>query len=104
MERYDGKTKRDDYIKYGLIAAGVLLLILGYALLTGYLKRTYSLLCLCAGFRRCGSGKGGHRADSSAENLRNYFLVKYEIPHLLKADSWFSTNGDCFFRRKTTIL
>lgn len=41
MERYDGKTKRDDYIKYGLIAAGVLLLILGYVLLTGYLKRTY---------------------------------------------------------------
>ena len=27
MERYDGKTKRDDYIKYGLITAGVILIL-----------------------------------------------------------------------------
>ena len=27
MERYDGKTKRDDYIKYGLIAAGVIMVL-----------------------------------------------------------------------------
>lgn len=41
MERYDGKTKKDDYIKYGLIAAAVILVVVGLNLLTGYLKKTY---------------------------------------------------------------
>lgn len=34
MERYDGKTKKDDYIKYALIAAGIVALILIYKLVT----------------------------------------------------------------------
>ena len=34
MERYDGKTKKDDYKKYALIAAGVVLLIVLYNVLT----------------------------------------------------------------------
>ncbi len=34
MERYDGKTKKDDYKKYALIAAGVVLLIVLYHVLT----------------------------------------------------------------------
>ena len=27
MERYDGKTKKDDYIKYGLITAVVIMIL-----------------------------------------------------------------------------
>lgn len=34
MERYDGKTKKDDYKKYALIAAGVVAVIILYHLLT----------------------------------------------------------------------
>ena len=34
MERYDGKTKKDDYIKYALIAAGIVALIVLYKLVT----------------------------------------------------------------------
>lgn len=41
MERYDGKTKKDDYIKYGLIAAAVILVVVGLSLLTRHLKKTY---------------------------------------------------------------
>lgn len=39
MERYDGKTRKDDYIKYGLIAAAVLVLVIGLSLTTRYLKK-----------------------------------------------------------------
>ena len=34
MERYDGKTRKDDYKKYALIAAGVVALIVAYKLVT----------------------------------------------------------------------
>lgn len=34
MERYDGKTKRDDYIKYALIAAGIIVIIVLYKFIT----------------------------------------------------------------------
>ena len=34
MERYDGKTKKDDYIKYALIGGGILLLIVLYKVVT----------------------------------------------------------------------
>ncbi len=34
MERYDGKTKKDDYIKYALIAVGIIVLIIIYKLVT----------------------------------------------------------------------
>lgn len=39
MERYDGKTKRDDIKKYILIGLGVLIVIVGISLLTGFLRR-----------------------------------------------------------------
>lgn len=39
MERYDGKTKRDDYIKYGLIAFGVLVVLGLLIWFTGFLKQ-----------------------------------------------------------------
>lgn len=39
MERYDGKTRKDDIKKYILIGLGVLLIIVGISLLTGFLKR-----------------------------------------------------------------
>lgn len=39
MERYDGKTRKDDYIKYGLIGAAVLIVCVGLTLLTGHLKK-----------------------------------------------------------------
>lgn len=39
MERYDGKTKRDDFIKYGLIALGVVVVIVGLGLLSHVLRR-----------------------------------------------------------------
>ncbi len=39
MERYDGKTKRDDYIKYGLIVLGVLVVIVGLSLLSHFLRK-----------------------------------------------------------------
>lgn len=39
MERYDGKTRRDDIKKYMLIGLAVLIVIVGITLLTGYLKR-----------------------------------------------------------------
>lgn len=34
MERYDGKSQKDDYIKYALIAAGVVALIIVYKMIT----------------------------------------------------------------------
>ena len=34
MERYDGKSKKDDYRKYALIAAGVVLVIILYHVIT----------------------------------------------------------------------
>lgn len=40
MERYDGKTKKDDYIKYVLIAAGIVVLIIGYKLITRAIYKT----------------------------------------------------------------
>ena len=39
MERYDGKTRKDDYIKYGLIGATVLIVFVGLTLLTSHLKK-----------------------------------------------------------------
>ena len=39
MERYDGKTRKDDIKKYTLIGLGVVLVIVGIFLLTGFLKR-----------------------------------------------------------------
>ena len=39
MERYDGKTRKDDIRKYTLIGLGVLIVIVGISLLTGFLKR-----------------------------------------------------------------
>jgi hypothetical protein len=39
MERYDGKTRRDDYIKYGLITAAVIILVVGLIALTHFLKQ-----------------------------------------------------------------
>ena len=39
MERYDGKTRKDDIKKYTLIGLGVLIVVVGSSLLTGYLKR-----------------------------------------------------------------
>ena len=39
MERYDGKTRKDDYIKYGLIGAAVLIVFVGLTLLTSHLKK-----------------------------------------------------------------
>lgn len=39
MERYDGKTKKDDYIKYALIALGVVVLIVLYKLVTWGIHR-----------------------------------------------------------------
>lgn len=41
MERYDGKTRRDDYIKYGLIALAAVLVITGICLLQHFLKKAY---------------------------------------------------------------
>lgn len=38
MERYDGKTKRDDYIKYGLITLAVLIVLGGLIWLTHFMK------------------------------------------------------------------
>ena len=37
MERYDGKTKRDDYIKYGLITLAVLIVLGGLIWLTHFM-------------------------------------------------------------------
>lgn len=34
MERYDGKNKKDDYVKYALIASGIVALIVIYKLVT----------------------------------------------------------------------
>lgn len=39
MERYDGKTRKDDIKKYALIGLAVLVVILGLILLTSYLKK-----------------------------------------------------------------
>ena len=39
MERYDGKTRKDDIKKYILIGLCILLVIVGISLLTGFLKR-----------------------------------------------------------------
>lgn len=39
MERYDGKTRRDDYIKYGLIALAAVVLVVGLCLLSHYVKK-----------------------------------------------------------------
>lgn len=39
MERYDGKTRKDDIKKYTLIGLAVLVVILGLILLTSYLKK-----------------------------------------------------------------
>ena len=39
MERYDGKTRKDDIKKYTLIGAAVLVVFIGLMLLTGYLKK-----------------------------------------------------------------
>lgn len=39
MERYDGKTRKDDIKKYTLIGLGILIVIVGISLLTGFLKR-----------------------------------------------------------------
>lgn len=39
MERYDGKTKRDDYIKYGLIVLAVVVVIVGLSLLSHFLRK-----------------------------------------------------------------
>ncbi len=38
MERYDGKTKRDDYIKYGLITLAVVVVLGGLIWLTHFMK------------------------------------------------------------------
>lgn len=40
MERYDGKTRKDDYIRYGLIGLGIVFVVVGLTLLTNYLKKT----------------------------------------------------------------
>lgn len=39
MERYDGKTRRQDYIIYGLITFGVVLVIVGLSVLCHFLKK-----------------------------------------------------------------
>ena len=39
MERYDGKTKRDDYIKYGLIGLAVVIVIVGLCLVSHFVKK-----------------------------------------------------------------
>lgn len=39
MERYDGKTKKDDYKKYALIALGVVLVIVLYCVITKVIKK-----------------------------------------------------------------
>ena len=39
MERYDGKTKKDDYKKYALIALGVVAVIVLYVALTRVIKK-----------------------------------------------------------------
>ncbi len=39
MERYDGKTRRNDYIKYTLIGVGVAVVVIGLCLLTHFLKK-----------------------------------------------------------------
>lgn len=39
MERYDGKTKRDDYIKYGCIAVGIFLILGVLIWFTGFMKQ-----------------------------------------------------------------
>ena len=39
MERYDGKTRKDDIKKYTLFGLGVLIVVVGISLLTGFLKR-----------------------------------------------------------------
>ena len=39
MERYDGKTRKDDIKKYTLIGLGILFLIVGITLLTRFLKQ-----------------------------------------------------------------
>lgn len=39
MERYDGKTRKDDIKKYTLIGLGILVLIVGITLLTRFLKQ-----------------------------------------------------------------
>ena len=39
MERYDGKTRKDDIKKYTLIGLGVLIVVVGISLLSGFLKR-----------------------------------------------------------------
>lgn len=38
MERYDGKTRKDDIIKYTLIVAGILILLIAFTFLTRWLK------------------------------------------------------------------
>ena len=39
MERYDGKTRKDDIKKYTLIGLDVLIVVVGISLLSGFLKR-----------------------------------------------------------------
>ena len=39
MERYDGKNRKDDYIKYALIGLAALVVIVGLSLTTRYLKK-----------------------------------------------------------------
>lgn len=39
MERYDGKTKRDDYIKYGLIGLGIAAVIVGLCLVSHFVRK-----------------------------------------------------------------
>ncbi len=39
MERYDGKTKKDDYKKYALIALGVVAIIVLYVVVTQVIKK-----------------------------------------------------------------
>lgn len=39
MERYDGKSKKDDYRKYALIAAGVVLVIILYHVITWAVRK-----------------------------------------------------------------
>lgn len=39
MERYDGKTRKDDYIKYAFITMGVLLVVAGLCILSHFLKK-----------------------------------------------------------------
>ena len=63
MERYDGKTRKDDYIKYTLIAAALVVAIVGLSMLTSCLMHT-----AVSGGSRCGGQR--QRCGDSGSGLR----------------------------------